>query len=109
VPLLPGVVHTVVVCELKLTGNFGGSGRLDRERGCPRQSLRQHRKIIVCEQSCGLPFGTIRTMSDKELKRLHEDDDPRGVVAEHAAKFRDILAEARRCSNRAPRLRERVI
>ena len=28
----------------------------------------------------------------KELKRLHEEDDPRGVIAEHAAKLRDILA-----------------
>jgi toxin HigB-1 len=28
----------------------------------------------------------------KGLKRLHEDDDPRGVIAEHADKLRDILA-----------------
>jgi proteic killer suppression protein len=26
------------------------------------------------------------------LKRLYQEDDPRGVVAEHAAKLRDILA-----------------
>ena len=26
------------------------------------------------------------------LKRLHEDDDPRGVIAEHSDKLRDILA-----------------
>jgi toxin HigB-1 len=26
------------------------------------------------------------------LKRLHEADDPRGVIAEHADKLRDILA-----------------
>jgi proteic killer suppression protein len=26
------------------------------------------------------------------VKRLHEDDDPRGVIAEHADKLRDILA-----------------
>ena len=28
----------------------------------------------------------------KGLKRLHEEDDPRGVKAEHAEKLRDILA-----------------
>ncbi len=27
----------------------------------------------------------IRTIRHKGLKRLHEDDDPRGVIAEHAA------------------------
>jgi proteic killer suppression protein len=31
----------------------------------------------------------IRTIRDKGLKRLHEDDDPRGVIAEQ---LRDILA-----------------
>jgi toxin HigB-1 len=34
----------------------------------------------------------IRSIRHKGLKRLHEDDDPRGVIAEHAAKLRDILA-----------------
>ena len=34
----------------------------------------------------------IRSISHKGLKRLHEDDDPRGVVAEHDVKLRDILA-----------------
>ena len=33
----------------------------------------------------------IRSIRHKGLKRLHEDDDSRGVVAEHAAKLRDIL------------------
>jgi proteic killer suppression protein len=28
----------------------------------------------------------------KGPKRLHEDDDPRGVLAEHLVKLRDILA-----------------
>ena len=36
--------------------------------------------------------GMIRTIRHKGLKRLHEDDDPRGVIAEHAEKLRDILA-----------------
>ena len=40
----------------------------------------------------GLRFGMIRTIRHKGLKRLHEDDDPRGVIAEHADKLRDILA-----------------
>ncbi len=31
-------------------------------------------------------------MRHKGLKRLYEDDDPRGVMAEHAVKLRDILA-----------------
>lgn len=34
-------------------------------------------------------IGSIR---HKGLKRLYEDDDPRGVIGEHAAKLRDILA-----------------
>ena len=33
----------------------------------------------------------IRSIRHKGLKRLHEDDDPRGVKAEHAEKLRDIL------------------
>ncbi len=34
----------------------------------------------------------IRTIRHKGLKRLHEDDDPRGVITEHVIKLRDILA-----------------
>jgi proteic killer suppression protein len=34
----------------------------------------------------------IRSIRHKGLKRLHEDDDPRGVLTEHAEKLRDILA-----------------
>jgi proteic killer suppression protein len=34
----------------------------------------------------------IRSIHHKGLKRLHEDDDPRGVMAEHVVKLRDILA-----------------
>jgi proteic killer suppression protein len=34
----------------------------------------------------------IRTIRHKGLKHLHEEDDPRGVMAEHADKLRDILA-----------------
>ena len=33
----------------------------------------------------------IRSIRHKGLKRLHEDDDPRGVMADHADKLRDIL------------------
>jgi proteic killer suppression protein len=33
----------------------------------------------------------IRSIRHKGLKRLHEDDDPRGVITEHAEKLRDIL------------------
>ena len=33
----------------------------------------------------------IRSIRHKGLKRLYEDDDPRGVIAEHVAKLRDIL------------------
>ncbi len=33
----------------------------------------------------------IRAIRHKGLKRLHEHDDPRGVIAEHTAKLRDIL------------------
>src|ERR1035437_2363272 len=34
----------------------------------------------------------IRSIRHKGLKRLYEDDDPRGVLAEHVVKVRDILA-----------------
>jgi toxin HigB-1 len=34
----------------------------------------------------------IRSIRHKGLKRLCEDDDARGVFAEHAEKLRDILA-----------------
>jgi proteic killer suppression protein len=34
----------------------------------------------------------VRSIRHKGLKRLHEDDDPRGVIAEHVIKLRDILA-----------------
>ncbi len=34
----------------------------------------------------------IRSIRHKGLKRLHEDDDPRGVIAEHVVKLSDILA-----------------
>ncbi len=34
----------------------------------------------------------IRSIRHKGLKRLYEDDNPRGVIAEHAVKLRDILA-----------------
>jgi proteic killer suppression protein len=34
----------------------------------------------------------IRSIRHKGLKRLHEDDDPRSVMAEHEVKLRDILA-----------------
>jgi proteic killer suppression protein len=33
----------------------------------------------------------IRSIRHKGLKRLYEDDDPRGVIAEHAVKLHDIL------------------
>jgi proteic killer suppression protein len=34
----------------------------------------------------------IRSIRHKGLRRLYEDDDPRGVIAEHVVKLRDILA-----------------
>ncbi len=34
----------------------------------------------------------IRSIRHKGLKRLYEDDDPRGLPAEHLEKLRDILA-----------------
>ncbi|MGA2425829.1 MAG: type II toxin-antitoxin system RelE/ParE family toxin [Terriglobales bacterium] len=33
-----------------------------------------------------------RSFRHKGLKRLYEDADPRGVIAEHVVKLRDILA-----------------
>lgn len=34
----------------------------------------------------------IRSIRHKGLRRLYENDDPRGVLAEHVVKLRDILA-----------------
>ena len=34
----------------------------------------------------------IRSFRRKGLKRLYEDDDPRGIVVEHLSKLRNILA-----------------
>ena len=34
----------------------------------------------------------IRSIRHKGLRRLRDDDDPRGVIAEHAQKLRDIIA-----------------
>ena len=34
----------------------------------------------------------IRSIRRKGLKCLYEDDNPRGVIAEHVVKLRDILA-----------------
>jgi len=34
----------------------------------------------------------IRSIRHKGLKRLHQVDDSRGVIADHAEKLRDILA-----------------
>jgi toxin HigB-1 len=34
----------------------------------------------------------IRSIRHKGLKRLYEDDDARGVIAEHVEELRDILA-----------------
>jgi len=34
----------------------------------------------------------IQSIRHKGLKRLYKDDDPRGVLREHTAKLRDILA-----------------
>ncbi len=34
----------------------------------------------------------IQSIRHKGLRRLYQDDDPRGVLAEHAEKLRDILA-----------------
>ncbi len=34
----------------------------------------------------------IQSIRHKGLKRLYEDDNPRGVIAQHVEKLRDILA-----------------
>ena len=34
----------------------------------------------------------IRSIRHKGLRRLFEDDNPRGVIADHAEKLRDVLA-----------------
>ena len=39
-----------------------------------------------------LQWGVIRSIRHKGLRRLHEDDDQRGVSGQHVQKLRDILA-----------------
>jgi proteic killer suppression protein len=39
-----------------------------------------------------LRLDAIHSIRHKGLKRLYEGDDPRGVIAEHVVKLRDILA-----------------
>ena len=34
----------------------------------------------------------IRSIRDKGLKRLYEDDDHRGIISQHVERVRDILA-----------------
>jgi proteic killer suppression protein len=34
----------------------------------------------------------IRSIRHRGLRRLYEEDDPRGVISQHAGKLRDILA-----------------
>ncbi|MEO8726374.1 MAG: type II toxin-antitoxin system RelE/ParE family toxin [Acidobacteriaceae bacterium] len=34
----------------------------------------------------------VRSIRHKGLKRLYQEDDPRGVIAEHAGRLRDTLA-----------------
>ena len=43
----------------------------------------------------------IRSIRHKGLKRLYEGDDPRGVIAEHVVKLRDILARLDAASSAA--------
>jgi toxin HigB-1 len=43
----------------------------------------------------------IRSIRHKGLKRLFDEDDPRGVIAEHAVKLRDILARLNASSEAA--------
>ena len=39
----------------------------------------------------GYNTGVVRSIRHKGLKRLYQEDDPRGVMREHAEKLRDIL------------------
>ena len=41
----------------------------------------------------------IRSIRHRGLKRLYDDDDPRGVIREHVEKLRDILARLDAASN----------
>ena len=43
----------------------------------------------------------VRSIRHKGLKRLYEEDDVRGVQAEHAVKLRDILAKLDAAANEA--------
>ena len=51
-----------------------------------------HRSAHLTCVTLRVTLKMIRSIRHKGLKRLHEDDDPRGVIGEHAEKLRDILA-----------------
>jgi len=43
-------------------------------------------------RNVALRLKKIRSIRHKGLKRLHEEDDPRGVTGDHVIRLRDILA-----------------
>ncbi len=64
--------------------------RFPSSADCGIAGLRRHGLTRVTLRVT-LP-NVIRSIRNKGLKRLHEDDDPRGVPGEHVEKLRDILA-----------------
>jgi toxin HigB-1 len=66
---------------------------LDQER--LKGTSRAHILLLLCCHSLRNALQLkkmIRSIRHKGLKRLYEDDDPRGVMIEHTQKLRDIIA-----------------
>ena len=89
---------TVAMCAI-----FDGAGhpcsraaRMPAVKGITGPGTQKSKNLanisLVLRYVTGYGVGMIRTIRHKGLKRLLEDDDPRGVIAEHADKLRDILA-----------------
>jgi toxin HigB-1 len=74
------------------SGRIRGALRLGKTRVRDRWNRQAGKIVLDRRYVTGYGFEMIRTIRHKGLKRLHEDDDPRGVIAEHADKLRDILA-----------------
>jgi toxin HigB-1 len=66
---------------------------LDQER--LKGTSRAHILLLLCCHSLRNALQLkkmIRSIRHKGLKRLYDDDDPRGVMIEHTQKLRDIIA-----------------
>lgn len=81
----PGCMDAVVpVVNDSVPGAASGSVHAAKFRNL---SLTKGEIVLTLRNPRGLQFGKIRNIRHKGLKRLYEDDHPRGVSPEHAPAF----------------------